>query len=75
MLRSTAFSPSGGFSWVLIDAEHGLITDHHYYEVRTSGRSQALETEAAIANQTLSFTACQRCGFRRRESHHPHTMG
>lgn len=34
MLRSTAFSPSGGFSWVLIDAEHGLITDHHYYEVR-----------------------------------------
>jgi 4-hydroxy-2-oxoheptanedioate aldolase len=21
------------FSWVLVDAEHGLISDHHYYEV------------------------------------------
>lgn len=21
------------FSWILVDAEHGLISDHHYYEV------------------------------------------
>lgn len=30
ILRSSA----GGFSWVLVDAEHGLINDSNYYEVR-----------------------------------------
>ncbi|KAJ5266815.1 hypothetical protein N7478_009623 [Penicillium angulare] len=24
------------FSWVLVDAEHGLISDHHYYELNNS---------------------------------------
>ena len=34
-----------GLDWVVIDAEHGLIADHHYYEVRPSYRgSQALRT-------------------------------
>ncbi|KAI1266073.1 Pyruvate/Phosphoenolpyruvate kinase-like domain-containing protein [Xylariaceae sp. FL1019] len=32
ILRSAA-SISGGFSWVLVDAEHGLITDKDYYEL------------------------------------------
>ncbi|KAJ5563057.1 Pyruvate/Phosphoenolpyruvate kinase [Penicillium sp. DV-2018c] len=30
--RSPDFS-EGGFSWVLVDAEHGLINDSHYYEL------------------------------------------
>ncbi|KAJ5462608.1 hypothetical protein N7475_007552 [Penicillium sp. IBT 31633x] len=30
--RSPEFS-QGGFSWVLVDAEHGLINDTHYYEL------------------------------------------
>jgi 2-keto-3-deoxy-L-rhamnonate aldolase RhmA len=25
----------GGFNWVLIDGEHGLINDSNYYEVST----------------------------------------
>lgn len=33
ILRSTVGSPDGGFSWVLVDAEHGLISDKDYYEV------------------------------------------
>ncbi|KAJ1322845.1 4-hydroxy-2-oxoheptanedioate aldolase [Microdochium nivale] len=33
LLRATAAHPSGGFSWVLVDAEHGLISDQHYYEL------------------------------------------
>jgi len=32
-LRTSTAHPSGGFSWVLIDAEHGMIADHHYYEL------------------------------------------
>ncbi|KAH7024918.1 Pyruvate/Phosphoenolpyruvate kinase-like domain-containing protein [Microdochium trichocladiopsis] len=32
-LRTSAAHPSGGFSWVLVDAEHGLISDQHYYEI------------------------------------------
>ncbi|KXJ85734.1 Pyruvate/Phosphoenolpyruvate kinase-like domain-containing protein [Microdochium bolleyi] len=32
-LRTTATHPSGGFSWVLVDAEHGLISDQHYYDL------------------------------------------
>lgn len=28
-----ASGSSTKFSWVLVDAEHGLISDHHYYEV------------------------------------------
>lgn len=32
-LRTSTIHPSGGFSWVLVDAEHGMISDHHYYEV------------------------------------------
>lgn len=28
----------GGFNWMLVDAEHGQITDGHYYEVRSSDR-------------------------------------
>ncbi|KAK6064487.1 2,4-dihydroxyhept-2-ene-1,7-dioic acid aldolase [Seiridium cupressi] len=36
ILRSAAASPTGGFSWVLIDAEHGLISDNHYYELCTA---------------------------------------
>lgn len=31
-LRAGSQSPTGGFSWVLVDAEHGLITDRDYYE-------------------------------------------
>jgi len=26
----------GGYNWVLIDGEHGLITDHHYYELNNA---------------------------------------
>ena len=26
----------GGFNWVLIDAEHGQITDHDYHEASSS---------------------------------------
>ncbi|EON95640.1 putative -dihydroxyhept-2-ene- -dioic acid aldolase protein [Phaeoacremonium minimum UCRPA7] len=33
ILRSAATSPTGPFSWVLIDAEHGLISDKDYYEL------------------------------------------
>lgn len=25
---------TGGFNWTLIDAEHGMITDKDYFEVR-----------------------------------------
>ncbi|KAJ4418588.1 hypothetical protein N0V82_005474 [Gnomoniopsis sp. IMI 355080] len=40
LLRSPSLSPTGGFSWVLIDAEHGLIADHHYYELTTAVASE-----------------------------------
>lgn len=36
ILRSTSSFQPGGFSWVLIDAEHGLISDRDYYEVCSS---------------------------------------
>ncbi|KAJ5707809.1 hypothetical protein N7488_007610 [Penicillium malachiteum] len=32
--------PSTNLSWVLIDAEHGLISDHHYYELNNSIASE-----------------------------------
>ncbi|KAJ5733969.1 hypothetical protein N7493_002755 [Penicillium malachiteum] len=32
--------PSTKFSWVLIDAEHGLISDHHYYELNNAIASE-----------------------------------
>ncbi|KAJ6015966.1 Phosphoenolpyruvate/pyruvate domain-containing protein [Penicillium herquei] len=32
--------PSTNFSWVLIDAEHGLISDHHYYELNNAIASE-----------------------------------
>lgn len=33
ILRRSPEFTEGGFSWVLVDAEHGLINDSHYYEV------------------------------------------
>lgn len=36
VLHATAASPSGGFSWVLIDGEHGLISDTHYYDLNNA---------------------------------------
>ncbi|OKL63154.1 hypothetical protein UA08_01609 [Talaromyces atroroseus] len=36
ILRSTVASPDGGFSWVLVDAEHGLISDKDYYELNNA---------------------------------------
>jgi hypothetical protein len=33
ILRRSPEYSEGGFSWVLVDAEHGLINDSHYYEV------------------------------------------
>ncbi|KAH8697915.1 2,4-dihydroxyhept-2-ene-1,7-dioic acid aldolase [Talaromyces proteolyticus] len=40
LLRSTSNNKSGGFSWVLIDAEHGLITDRDYYELNNAVASE-----------------------------------
>ncbi|KAJ5156011.1 hypothetical protein N7492_008814 [Penicillium capsulatum] len=31
---------SAKFSWVLVDAEHGLISDHHYYELTNAVGSE-----------------------------------
>jgi 4-hydroxy-2-oxoheptanedioate aldolase len=36
ILRGAATSSIGGFSWVLVDAEHGLITDREYYDLATA---------------------------------------
>ncbi|EPE02222.1 dihydroxyhept-2-ene- -dioic acid aldolase [Ophiostoma piceae UAMH 11346] len=36
ILRSAATSTAGKFSWVLIDAEHGLISDKDYYELASA---------------------------------------
>ncbi|EFX05914.1 dihydroxyhept-2-ene-1,7-dioic acid aldolase [Grosmannia clavigera kw1407] len=36
ILRSASTSGSGRFSWVLVDAEHGLIADRHYYDLTTA---------------------------------------
>lgn len=36
ILRSAAASGQGKFSWVLIDAEHGLISDQDYYALTTA---------------------------------------
>lgn len=36
ILRSASTSGSGKFSWVLVDAEHGLISDRHYYDLTTA---------------------------------------
>lgn len=33
ILRSNASASAIKFSWVLVDAEHGFITDSDYYEV------------------------------------------
>ncbi|KAF7558163.1 hypothetical protein G7Z17_g100 [Cylindrodendrum hubeiense] len=40
LLRSAAASPFNNFSWVLIDAEHGLISDKDYYELSTAIASE-----------------------------------
>lgn len=34
-----ASGSSTRFSWVLIDAEHGLISDQHYYDVSDRPKS------------------------------------
>ncbi|KAJ9156563.1 2,4-dihydroxyhept-2-ene-1,7-dioic acid aldolase [Pleurostoma richardsiae] len=36
LLHSSLASAVGGFSWVLIDGEHGLITDNHYYDLNNA---------------------------------------
>ncbi|GES60450.1 4-hydroxy-2-oxovalerate aldolase [Aspergillus terreus] len=36
ILRGAATSSIGGYSWVLVDAEHGLITDREYYDLATA---------------------------------------
>lgn len=36
ILRSTVSSPDDGFKWVLVDAEHGLISDKDYYELNNA---------------------------------------
>ncbi|KAE8380345.1 Pyruvate/Phosphoenolpyruvate kinase-like domain-containing protein [Aspergillus bertholletiae] len=36
ILRAAAASPVEAFSWVLVDAEHGLITDRDYYDLTTA---------------------------------------
>ncbi|CAK7206715.1 hypothetical protein SEUCBS139899_009521 [Sporothrix eucalyptigena] len=40
ILRSASTSHAGPFSWVLIDAEHGLIGDRDYYELVNSIASE-----------------------------------
>ena len=40
ILRSAATSTVGKFSWVLIDAEHGLISDKDYYELAAAVASE-----------------------------------
>ncbi|KAH7150178.1 Pyruvate/Phosphoenolpyruvate kinase-like domain-containing protein [Dactylonectria estremocensis] len=39
-LRAASASPFNNFSWVLIDAEHGLISDKDYYELSTAIASE-----------------------------------
>ncbi|CRG86524.1 2,4-dihydroxyhept-2-ene-1,7-dioic acid aldolase [Talaromyces islandicus] len=39
-LRAGSQGASGGFSWVLVDAEHGLITDRDYYELNNAIASE-----------------------------------
>ncbi|KAH8886281.1 Phosphoenolpyruvate/pyruvate domain-containing protein [Thozetella sp. PMI_491] len=36
ILRSTSKTPGGGFSWVLVDGEHGLIAEQNFYELATA---------------------------------------
>ncbi|KAH8424773.1 HpcH/HpaI aldolase family protein [Aspergillus melleus] len=33
---------SARFSWILVDAEHGLISDHHYYELNNAIGSEGV---------------------------------
>ncbi|KAJ5235276.1 uncharacterized protein N7469_004444 [Penicillium citrinum] len=33
---------SAKFSWILVDAEHGLISDHHYYELNNAIGSEGV---------------------------------
>lgn len=40
LLRSASASPFNKFSWVLVDAEHGLISDKDYYELSTAIASE-----------------------------------
>jgi len=42
ILRSNAKSTAGRFSWVLIDAEHGLISDKDYYELNNAIASEGV---------------------------------
>ncbi|KAE8356287.1 Pyruvate/Phosphoenolpyruvate kinase-like domain-containing protein [Aspergillus coremiiformis] len=40
LLRAATASPVEAFSWVLLDAEHGLITDRDYYDLSTAIASE-----------------------------------
>lgn len=44
----------GGFNWVLIDGEHGLINDSNYYEVSPL-HSTSLFTELAMEDAICRF--------------------
>ncbi|KAJ5386119.1 hypothetical protein N7509_008660 [Penicillium cosmopolitanum] len=37
-----ASESSAKFSWILVDAEHGLISDHHYYELNNAIGSEGV---------------------------------
>jgi len=56
-----ASGSSTKFSWVLVDAEHGLISDTHYYEVcpqtqfRIEFPSSQTEADRDIAQQRRWF--------------------
>ncbi|KAE8153356.1 Pyruvate/Phosphoenolpyruvate kinase-like domain-containing protein [Aspergillus avenaceus] len=39
-LRAAVAGPVEPFSWVLVDAEHGLIADQHYYDLTTAIASE-----------------------------------
>ncbi|KAF2484877.1 2,4-dihydroxyhept-2-ene-1,7-dioic acid aldolase [Neohortaea acidophila] len=40
VLRSSAAVSGGAFTWVVVDAEHGLIVDKDYYELTTAAASE-----------------------------------
>jgi hypothetical protein len=48
ILRSNATSSAKKFSWVLIDAEHGFITDKDYYEVRFYRKMHAMTADISF---------------------------
>lgn len=59
---------NGNFDWVLIDGEHGLISDKDYYDV--SGCS----TPSWSAESPLRYLAECRCHICWRVFHHPHPL-